>query len=137
VKLFKWALLVALLLIAVLFVWQNQDLLSQRLPVVLQLPLVDVQPLPPDGPRIDQLLVAAALSGFFLGYLLPLLGRLRTALEVRRLRREVAALQASPRAHPTGSEAPARPAETTRPPDTDDVGTVPQSEEPGDGETQR
>jgi hypothetical protein len=88
--LLKMLLLALVAACAVLFWLQNASLLAQPLPAVLRLPLIEVRPFPPDGPRIDVLLVLAFAAGYALAYGLGIVRRIRAALEIRRLRRQVA-----------------------------------------------
>lgn len=78
------------LLLGGLFLWENHALLDARLPVVLRLPLVEIRPLPPQGPSVMLMLVAAFTAGAVLMYAVGLPKRVRTALELRKLRKQAA-----------------------------------------------
>ncbi len=76
---------------AVLFFLQNQALLADHVPVVLRLPLVEIRPMPPLGPSIGVMLAIAFAAGFGMAYLLGLMRRFKSALTIRKLKKELAA----------------------------------------------
>lgn len=85
----KTLLVIVGLVVGALFLLQNQSVLSHRLPVRLQLPLVELLPFPPDGPRIDVMLMLAFGIGGFVGWTWTAAQRVRRMLELRRLRRRL------------------------------------------------
>lgn len=86
----KGILLSILALCAFLFLYQNWTVLSQSVSVTFRLPLLEIRPMPPQGPPVHVMLVASFAVGFFSAYLLGLYRRMQSALELRRLRKQVA-----------------------------------------------
>lgn len=93
-RLLKTLLLLAVAVVGALFLLQNQSVLAHRVPVRLQLPLVELLPFPPDGPRIDVLLLLTFVLGSAFGWLWSTVRRVRGAFEIRRLRRRLADAEA-------------------------------------------
>ncbi len=89
-RLLKTLLVIVGLVAAALFLLQNQAVLAHRLPVRLQLPLFELLPFPPDGPRIDVLLILTFLLGGVIGWSWTAAQRVRRIIELRRLRRRLA-----------------------------------------------
>lgn len=93
-RLLKTLLLLAVAVVGALFFLQNQGVLAHRIPVRLQLPRVELLPFPPDGPRIDVLLLLTFVIGSAFGWLSSTVRRVRGAFEIRRLRRRLADAEA-------------------------------------------
>jgi hypothetical protein len=93
-RLLKTLLVIVGLVAAALFLLQNQAVLSHRLPVRLQLPLIELLPFPPDGPRIDVLLMLTFLFGGLVGWSWTAAQRVRRMIELHRLRRRLADAEA-------------------------------------------
>ena len=92
----KWLKLLFVLLglaLGGLFLVQNESLLQQQLAVSLRLPLLHITSSDPAGVRLDVMLVIAFAGGFLIALTLGIWRRARSALLVRRLRRQVDRLE--------------------------------------------
>lgn len=96
--------LLTLLFVAVVawFWYDNAGLLAQQVPLALRLPFVELRPLPPEGPRIDVLLIIVFLSGFLLAYGFGLANRIKSMLKIRQLNRQLQKVS-------TAAQQPSRP----------------------------
>ena len=105
----RFVLSALLVLLGVWFWIDNLATLAQPVAIRLRLPFVELTPIPP-GPRIDLLLGLAFVAGFALAWSLAAWRRFRSALEIRRLRKQVRDLEAKPsRPVPAPSSVPATP----------------------------
>ncbi|RMF12456.1 MAG: LapA family protein [Candidatus Dadabacteria bacterium] len=89
----RFVLSALLVLLGVWFWVDNLATLAQPVAIRLRLPFVELVPFPP-GPRIDLLLGLAFVAGFVLAWSLGAWRRFRSALEIRRLRKQVRDLEA-------------------------------------------
>ena len=104
----RFVITILVALAGVWFWYDNIALLSKTVPINLRLPFVEIRPMPPHGPRIDVLLVIAFAGGFLLAYILGMMRRVRSAVQIRQLKKELK------KANPGQSPAPA-PAPTSAP----------------------